>query len=320
MPFFQPAFYAPAQVDGNAFTNLFQLINDIDGYQRESACESACKPKQQQQQQQQKPAQPKPQQKPQAPQKPQATKQPQKKQAVFHHPFEEFLHSIQESAAAAQRAASLPTFHPRFDVRETQDSYELHGELAGVDRSNVSLEFTEPQTLVVSGKVERNYHSKNSTQAAVPAVENTPEAIADTHSEASHDDDDNASASGARTPIDEEFTEIDSPRSASPARSHRATVTDEEDEEALERGRAIAEEKKTVVATTPAPVAPAPTQTTAAPSERYWYQERAIGQFKREFNFPVPVDESNVRASLENGILSVSVPKVKREVRRIVVF
>ena len=311
MPFFQPALYAPAQADGNAFTNIFQLINDIDGYQRESACESACKPKQQ------RPAQPKPQQKPQAPQQPQ---QSQKKQAVLRNPFEEFLSSIQESAVAAQRAASLPTFHPRFDVRETQDSYELHGELAGVDRSNVSLEFTEPQTLVVSGKVERNYHSKNNTQAAVPAVENTPEAIADTHSEASHDDDDNASASGARTPLDEEFTEIASPRSASPARSHRATVTDEEDEEALERGKAIAEEEKNTVATTPAPVAPAPTQTTAAPSERYWYQERAIGQFKREFKFPVPVDESNVRASLENGILSVSVPKAKREVRRIVVF
>jgi HSP20 family molecular chaperone IbpA len=49
--------------------------------------------------------------------------------------------------------------HPRFDVRETDTSYELHGELPGLDKKDVHIEFTDPQTMVVRGRVERSYTS-----------------------------------------------------------------------------------------------------------------------------------------------------------------
>lgn len=49
------------------------------------------------------------------------------------------------------------TFNPRFDVRETDTAYELHGELPGVERENIDIEFTDPQTIVVRGRVERTY-------------------------------------------------------------------------------------------------------------------------------------------------------------------
>lgn len=281
MPFYQRAFFNPATAD-NAFTNIFQLINDIDSYQREAspAAAPACQPQQQQQQRVCKPRH-----------------EHQHRRGGFNSVF----------------GASRP-FNPRFDVRETESTYELHGELAGVDRNNVSLEFTEPQTLVISGNVERDYSS--ATPAAAPVT--APEAVADTHSES---DDEPILPGGARTPADEDepFTEIDAPRSPSPARSHRATVTDEATEDARERGEDVSNEKAAEVAD-PAEVAPEETETPAAPSERYWFQERAVGQFKRVFNFPVPVDEASVRASLENGILNVSIPKAKRETRRIVVF
>jgi len=42
---------------------------------------------------------------------------------------------------------------------------------------------------------------------------------------------------------------------------------------------------------------------------RYWASERSVGEFQRSFSFPGRVDQSNVRASLKNGILSVVVPK-----------
>lgn len=50
-------------------------------------------------------------------------------------------------------------WQPKFDVRETGDNYELHGELPGMNKDNVHIEFTEPQSLVVRGKVERSYSS-----------------------------------------------------------------------------------------------------------------------------------------------------------------
>jgi HSP20 family molecular chaperone IbpA len=47
-------------------------------------------------------------------------------------------------------------FSPSFDVHETEQAYILEGELPGVhDKSNLSIEFTDPQTLLVRGKTER---------------------------------------------------------------------------------------------------------------------------------------------------------------------
>uniref|UniRef100_L2FMA0 Heat shock protein 30 n=1 Tax=Colletotrichum fructicola (strain Nara gc5) TaxID=1213859 RepID=L2FMA0_COLFN len=38
----------------------------------------------------------------------------------------------------------VPTFQPKFDVREVEDAYELHGELPGLKKEDVSIEFTDP--------------------------------------------------------------------------------------------------------------------------------------------------------------------------------
>ena len=51
----------------------------------------------------------------------------------------------------------LPTFQPNFDVREIEDAYELHGELPGMNKKDVHMEFTDPQTLLIRGRVERSY-------------------------------------------------------------------------------------------------------------------------------------------------------------------
>jgi HSP20 family molecular chaperone IbpA len=51
------------------------------------------------------------------------------------------------------------TFSPRFDVREVQDGYELHGELPGIEQKDVEIEFTDAQTLTVRGRTERSYTS-----------------------------------------------------------------------------------------------------------------------------------------------------------------
>lgn len=53
----------------------------------------------------------------------------------------------------------LPSFQPKFDIRELEDAFELHGELAGVNKENVNIEFIDPHTLQIRGRVERSYTS-----------------------------------------------------------------------------------------------------------------------------------------------------------------
>jgi len=61
---------------------------------------------------------------------------------------------------------SIRAFQPKFDVRENENSYELHGELPGIEQKDVSIEFVDPHTLVIKGRTERNY-----TSGTPPALE-----------------------------------------------------------------------------------------------------------------------------------------------------
>jgi len=48
----------------------------------------------------------------------------------------------------------------------------------------------------------------------------------------------------------------------------------------------------------------------------YFIQECYWGSFLREIILPVPVDGSKVKAELENGILKIIIPKLRREKRK----
>merc|ERR1711963_98797 len=49
---------------------------------------------------------------------------------------------------------SVRSFTPKFDVKETKDAYELHGELPGVEQKDVNIEWTDNNTLTISGRHE----------------------------------------------------------------------------------------------------------------------------------------------------------------------
>ncbi|KAI8648974.1 SHSP domain-containing protein [Fusarium keratoplasticum] len=59
------------------------------------------------------------------------------------------------------RRTSIPSWQPKFDIRETREAYELHGELPGINKENIHIEFTEPQTMLIRGKTERTYTAGN---------------------------------------------------------------------------------------------------------------------------------------------------------------
>lgn len=61
------------------------------------------------------------------------------------------------SAPAALAKPQLSSFTPKFDVRESDQFYILDGELPGAQQENIEIEFTDPETMVIKGQIERNY-------------------------------------------------------------------------------------------------------------------------------------------------------------------
>lgn len=56
--------------------------------------------------------------------------------------------------AMSQVNTQMRTFSPKFDVKETKDAYELHGEFPGIEQKDINIEWTDGNTLTVSGRTE----------------------------------------------------------------------------------------------------------------------------------------------------------------------
>ena len=167
--------------------------------------------------------------------------------------------------------SSIRAFQPKFDVREEKETYKLEGELPGIDQKDVHIEFTDPHTLVIKGRVEREYSSSNA-----PAIENTPEAGRITEAE------------------------------QSTSSYHKATVEDENPTAATSTTGVDTPTTSTEVSV----ATPGHVKGSEGLSHKYWVTERSVGEFHRSFSFPTRVDQDTVKASLKNGILSVVVPKL----------
>jgi HSP20 family protein len=73
---------------------------------------------------------------------------------------------IDRATRAHAHAPNHRSFAPRFDVKELKDSYELYGELPGVEQSNVNIEWSDDTTLTISGHTEKSYESSSPTEVA----------------------------------------------------------------------------------------------------------------------------------------------------------
>ncbi|KAH8755826.1 HSP20-like chaperone [Diaporthe sp. PMI_573] len=157
---------------------------------------------------------------------------------------------------------------------QRQTATSLHGELPGIEKNNVNIEFTDDSTIVISGRVERHYTS------------GTPP-----------NEDGSVQMSGAITEGDKEHNN-----------SHKATVEDEDAERAKQQGTSTEVTKTNKQ------------QEVSRPAERFWVSERSVGSFHRTFNFPSRINQEHVTANLNNGVLSITVPKIKKqEGRRIAI-
>ncbi|CAP92654.1 heat shock protein [Penicillium rubens] len=66
---------------------------------------------------------------------------------------------------SGRNQATVRSFSPRFDIRESEEAYHFDGELPGIDQKDVDIEFSDPQTLVVKGRSEREYHTEPPAEA-----------------------------------------------------------------------------------------------------------------------------------------------------------
>lgn len=94
-------------------------------------------------------------------------------------------HQISRGIPSATSSASAhTTFQPRFDVKENKANYELHGELPGVSQKDVDIEFTDAQTLKISGRAER--HTEIGQRPDKATIEGQSEQDANTASNSNH--------------------------------------------------------------------------------------------------------------------------------------
>ncbi|KAI0143609.1 30 kDa heat shock protein [Xylariaceae sp. FL1272] len=207
-------------------------------------------------------------------------------------------------------------FTPRFDIRENETNYELHGELPGVEKDNVHIDFSDPQTIVIRGKVERTHTSSSSPPA--PAQDTVPE---------KQNEETSGAAAAPETEDDAVLVDADAHETTS-NKSFQATVEDDtEADDSQTTTSSTAQQTPATSVAGPAKIEtsvtnPAPsTETAPVNNARYWIHERSIGSFSRSFTFSQRVEHDHVTASLHNGILSVTVPKArKHESRRIAIF
>ncbi|KAH8588882.1 HSP20-like chaperone [Bisporella sp. PMI_857] len=126
------------------------------------------------------------------------------------------LDQPQHKTCVVRRHRPEETFTPRFDVTEVANAYELYGEVAGLEPENLSIEFSDAQTLVIKGKTARG------TTVATSATESqTTETASEKPDSGSH----NATVEDEYDAAD---TPLTTPETAATAAESKATEKQEQ--------------------------------------------------------------------------------------------
>ncbi|VUC28802.1 unnamed protein product [Clonostachys rosea] len=221
---------------------------------------------------------------------------------------------------------------PRFEAKETGDAYVILGDLPGLSKEQVSVEFPEAQKLVIRGTTERRApQTSNADQATSeatiePATEAIPESTAAPATASIEDNDD---VSSVTTEASQEAKSVS---------SYQATVEDADDDDDFEMVDASPEKpkeqekKREEVQPTPtreASPSPQPQEQAQSPApavpefQPAHTEQSRVRRFARTLNFPdgVELDYDGVTADLKDGLLRIVVPKVKRpEPRRVAIL
>lgn len=184
-------------------------------------------------------------------------------------------------------------WNPRFHVRETEDAYLLHGELPGLNKDHVTVEFPEPQKLVIRSRVERqqdpdNYSTTEENEDRFAAPEESADDVKGAPSEAS----------------------------SSSTRSFQATVEDDDQDDFQVIGQPS--EEKIQKQAQKQLETEAQTEQQQQPAADFC-RRQGPREFIRTFTFPGHVDPGFVTADMKDGLLSIVVPKAKPQIHHVII-
>lgn len=194
-----------------------------------------------------------------------------------------------------QRQQRKRTFRARFDVKETKNSYEVEGDIPGFEQENISIEVTDEHTLKISGDTEQKTESEVTEPEAEKMDDVTP-TEPDNSDAASQTGSETGSHKSYQPTVEDDFEDLGA--DSTPATPSEPKGKEKAVEKSMNTEKAIQKQPQSEV--------PIKQQ---EPETKQWLSERVRGSFERTFEFPERIDMAGVKASLRNGVLSVSIPK-----------
>ena len=217
-----------------------------------------------------------------------------------------------------QRQQRKRALRAQFAVSQTELGWQVEGQFQGFEQQNLNIEATSEYTLRITGNTAWQSNdvpaSKDVTSATEQITEKPKdgETIAETPNEveittAVAPDSDTESQKSYQATVEDDFEDLGAETaSLISVSSGSSTVSDSEDTEHKEEAAKDVE--------TPQPAV------SAQPQEEPEKQKPCHGSFERTFRFPERIDAANVRASFNDGILRVEVPRAPvQQVRKIAI-
>jgi HSP20 family molecular chaperone IbpA len=202
------------------------------------------------------------------------------------------------------RAAAPKPWQPRFDAQETANVFLIRGELPGLTKENITIDFPEPQKMVIRGRLVEGSQDPAPQAAAQPELaQPEPEVPA-----------------APTSPVSE----------TSSRKSYQATVEDSDENDDFDVVSNCSEQEKEQEKPQQPAAAPVKPQAQAQakptqqpqpqPQPQPQHKQRVVREFTRTYTFPSPVNYDATTADLKDGLLTVVVPKPQKpEPRRIVI-
>ncbi|KAH8886629.1 HSP20-like chaperone [Thozetella sp. PMI_491] len=200
---------------------------------------------------------------------------------LFHF-LDDFESYPQQSSDRRSRRSPFQPFQPKFDISQDEDAYDLFGELPGVSKDNIEIDFTGPRTLRIRGQAGRPYAS-GSAPSNLSSAAQPPNATVEMGQDTEKF---NQRQRQPTVEDDLEDVTVEAAASASPANGSAAATPATKE---VETGAKLAGNAKSRIT------------------------EANIGQFSQTFNFPYLIEQDAVIANLQDGLLTIHLPKTPKE-------
>lgn len=200
----------------------------------------------------------------------------------------------------SRRHRFVNCFIPRFDLEEDAHNYYLYGDIPGAVVEDINVEAHDNHTLVIYGKTVRPGPGPREDESSKTKEDAEFVKVSVEDHEHVHEKGHNEHKSAIPISSNEDQQAATSPGAPSfPPPPTQATEPEHQHHQRHETNGGQGAQRLQA-------------------DHRILLSERLVGDFHRTFAFPEPVSEDGVRASMDNGVLSLVVPKREKggEIKR----